>query len=170
MVKAFVDVILAVNARQVSAHLTIIRTDGQEYIDHNPSDTVTDETATSRAADTIDTIAKSGQGLRAPAPRTAPDLASIPMHSHLRTALGLVSINPIDNKKLYDLLGVPQSATTAEIKKAYHKKALRFHPDKNPSGASMFKAIAEAYQVLSDAKKKQEYDTLGYDAATAAGK
>lgn len=59
----------------------------------------------------------------------------------------------------YDILGVSKSATPDEIKKAYRKKALKYHPDKNPddkSAEEKFKKAAEAYEVLSDQDKKAE--------------
>ena len=64
----------------------------------------------------------------------------------------------------YEVLGVSKTATADEIKKAYRKLALKFHPDKNPDNAeaeAKFKKISEAYAVLSDAKKREEYDTYG---------
>lgn len=64
----------------------------------------------------------------------------------------------------YEILGVSKTATADEIKKAYRKLALKFHPDKNPDNAeaeAKFKKISEAYAVLSDAKKREEYDTYG---------
>lgn len=64
----------------------------------------------------------------------------------------------------YETLGVSKTATTDEIKKAYRKLALKYHPDKNPDNAeaeAKFKKISEAYAVLSDSKKRQEYDTYG---------
>ena len=66
-------------------------------------------------------------------------------------------------KDYYKILGLQRSAREDEIKKAYHKLALKYHPDKNKgSGAEdKFKEIAEAYEVLSDAKKKQIYDKYG---------
>jgi len=67
----------------------------------------------------------------------------------------------------YDTLGINKSASTAEIKKAYRKKALKHHPDKNPddkSAEEKFKQAAEAYEVLSDADKKSRYDQFGHQA------
>ena len=64
----------------------------------------------------------------------------------------------------YQTLGVSKTATADEIKKAYRKLALQYHPDKNPDNAeaeAKFKKISEAYAVLSDQKKRQEYDTYG---------
>jgi molecular chaperone DnaJ len=58
----------------------------------------------------------------------------------------------------YTTLGVPDTASLEEIKKAYRKLALEFHPDHNPSGVEKFKEINAAYGVLSDEKKKQKYD------------
>lgn len=67
----------------------------------------------------------------------------------------------------YDILGVSKSASAAEIKKAYRKKAIEFHPDKNPGDAKaeeMFKKAAEAYEVLSDPDKRAKYDQFGHAA------
>jgi molecular chaperone DnaJ len=65
----------------------------------------------------------------------------------------------------YEVLGVDRNATAEEIKKAYRKKAIQFHPDKNPGDAKAeenFKEAAEAYDVLSDPQKKQRYDQYGH--------
>eukprot|EP00092_Neocalanus_flemingeri_P001035 GFUD01001105.1.p1 GENE.GFUD01001105.1~~GFUD01001105.1.p1 ORF type:complete len:359 (-),score=111.47 GFUD01001105.1:63-1115(-) len=68
-------------------------------------------------------------------------------------------------KDYYSVLGLLRGADEREIKKAYRKMAMKFHPDKNKdSGAEeKFKEIAEAYEVLSDPKKKQIYDQYGYE-------
>ena len=69
----------------------------------------------------------------------------------------------IMGKDYYKILGVARGASDDEIKKAYRKLALKYHPDKNQnSGAEeKFKQIGEAYDVLSDSKKKQIYDQYG---------
>ena len=67
----------------------------------------------------------------------------------------------------YDILGVSKSASPAEIKKAYRKKAIAHHPDKNPGDAEAekkFKAAAEAYEVLGDEQKRAKYDNYGHAA------
>lgn len=66
----------------------------------------------------------------------------------------------------YDILGVSKNSSAAEIKSAYRKQALQWHPDRNKSAEaeSKFKEINEAYQVLSDTKKKQAYDQFGHAA------
>nr|CCC94077.1 unnamed protein product [Trypanosoma congolense IL3000] len=62
---------------------------------------------------------------------------------------------------LYDVLGVAQNATMDEVARVYRRKALQYHPDRNPNGAAMFKQIANAYSVLSDDKKRALYDATG---------
>jgi molecular chaperone DnaJ len=67
----------------------------------------------------------------------------------------------------YEVLKISKSATAAEIKKAYRKKALKYHPDKNPGdkvAEEKFKQAAEAYEVLSDPDKKARYDQFGHAA------
>ena len=68
----------------------------------------------------------------------------------------------MDQKRdYYEVLGVDKNATPEQIKKAYRKKAIEFHPDRNPGNKEAeekFKEAAEAYDVLSDEKKKQLYD------------
>ncbi|MGB3591937.1 MAG: molecular chaperone DnaJ [Nonlabens sp.] len=72
----------------------------------------------------------------------------------------------------YEILGVSKNATPAEIKKAYRKKAIEFHPDKNPGDTAAeekFKKAAEAYETLSNDQKKARYDQLGHQAYTSGG-
>ncbi|MBS0620257.1 MAG: molecular chaperone DnaJ [Verrucomicrobia bacterium] len=72
----------------------------------------------------------------------------------------------------YETLGISRSASQDEIKKAYRKNALKYHPDRNPGDAAaekQFKKISEAYEVLSDEKKKQMYDQYGPEAFQAGG-
>jgi DnaJ-class molecular chaperone len=66
-------------------------------------------------------------------------------------------------KDYYKILGISKSATDDEIKKAYRKLALKYHPDKNkaPGAEDKFKEVAEAYEVLSDKKKRDVFDQYG---------
>ena len=72
----------------------------------------------------------------------------------------------------YEVLGVAKEATKEEIKKAYRKQALKFHPDKNPGDKKSeenFKEAAEAYEVLSNDEKKARYDRFGHAGMSGAG-
>lgn len=68
-----------------------------------------------------------------------------------------------DQKDYYEILGVTKSATEAEIKRAYRKLALQYHPDRNKGkdAEAKFKEVTKAYEVLSDPQKKQAYDQFG---------
>lgn len=71
----------------------------------------------------------------------------------------------MSKRDFYDILGVSKSASADEIKKAYRKLAIKYHPDKNPGdkeAEEKFKEAAEAYDVLSNAEKKQRYDQFGH--------
>jgi molecular chaperone DnaJ len=70
---------------------------------------------------------------------------------------------PATSKDYYQLLGVPEAASSADIKKAYRRLAKKYHPDANandPQAADRFKEIGEAYAVLSDESKRKQYDTM----------
>jgi molecular chaperone DnaJ len=79
----------------------------------------------------------------------------------------------MSKRDYYEILGVSKSASADEIKKAYRKKAIQYHPDKNPGDKKSednFKEAAEAYEVLSDSDKRQRYDQYGHaGVGSAAG-
>ncbi len=78
----------------------------------------------------------------------------------------------MSKRDYYDVLGVTRNSDADEIKKAYRKAAIKYHPDKNPNdkvAEDNFKEAAEAYEVLSSAEKKQRYDQFGHRASAAGG-
>eukprot|EP00276_Gloeochaete_wittrockiana_P006544 CAMPEP_0184645606 /NCGR_PEP_ID=MMETSP0308-20130426/2120_1 /TAXON_ID=38269 /ORGANISM="Gloeochaete witrockiana, Strain SAG 46.84" /LENGTH=440 /DNA_ID=CAMNT_0027074795 /DNA_START=31 /DNA_END=1353 /DNA_ORIENTATION=- len=82
--------------------------------------------------------------------------------SHKRPKQARSETHASDSKKrYYDLLGVDLDAGIEDIKRAYKKMALKFHPDRNPEGGEKFREISTAYEVLSDPNKKQIYDMYG---------
>lgn len=88
--------------------------------------------------------------------------------SYLLIALQL--IGALAAQDYYKLLGVSRNANTAELKKAYRKLSLKYHPDKNPDpeAASKFAEISNAYDVLSDDEKREAYNRGGEDAVRQA--
>ncbi len=78
----------------------------------------------------------------------------------------------MSKRDYYEVLEIQNSASSDEIKKAYRKKAIQYHPDKNPGdkkAEEMFKEVAEAYEVLSDDNKRAKYDRFGHDMGGQGG-
>ena len=77
----------------------------------------------------------------------------------------------MEERDYYEILGVDKKATAEEIKKAYRKKAIQYHPDKNPGdkeAEEKFKEAAEAYDVLSNPDKRARYDRFGHAGMSGA--
>src|SRR5919106_5006042 len=70
----------------------------------------------------------------------------------------------MSKRDYYEVLGIPKAASKDDIKSAYRKLALQYHPDRNKSAGAeeKFKEISEAYAVLSDQEKRKRYDTYGH--------
>ena len=78
----------------------------------------------------------------------------------------------MSKRDYYEILGVSKSSTADEIKKAYRKVAMQFHPDRNPGdkeAEEKFKEAAEAYEVLSDQDKRGQYDRYGHAGVNGRG-
>src|SRR5438034_7154246 len=78
----------------------------------------------------------------------------------------------MSKRDYYEVLEVARSANEEEVRKAYRKQAVKFHPDKNPgdkAAEEKFKELGEAYEVLSDPDKRAAYDRFGHDAFSRAG-
>src|SRR5262245_58172394 len=78
----------------------------------------------------------------------------------------------MSKRDYYDLLGVSRTATDQEIKSAYRRLAVRYHPDKNPNDSlaeEKFKEAAEAYSVLSDSEQRRRYDRFGHAGVSSGG-
>ena len=81
-------------------------------------------------------------------------------------------MDPMAKRDYYEVLGVSKGASAEEIKKAYRKLAVKYHPDKNPGdkeAEEKFKEAAEAYSILSDPDKKARYDQFGHAGVEGAG-
>ncbi len=77
-----------------------------------------------------------------------------------------------EKRDYYEVLGVHRNASETEIKKAFRKVAVQHHPDKNPgdkAAEEKFKEASEAYEVLSDAQKRAQYDQFGHAGVSGAG-
>ncbi|CDR94677.1 DnaJ domain containing protein, putative [Babesia bigemina] len=87
-------------------------------------------------------------------------------------ALNRECLQILNSKSYYDVLGVPHNASTDDIKRAYKKLALKFHPDKNPAkrAGEAFNKISDAFQCLSDPDKRNYYDRVGSDPGAAPEK
>lgn len=84
----------------------------------------------------------------------------------------MFSSGQIDNSKLYNYLGVSKTATESEIKKAYRKLAMKYHPDKcggNKESENKFKNISHAYDILKDKSKRENYDRFGEEGVKGMG-
>src|SRR5271166_5328980 len=78
----------------------------------------------------------------------------------------------VSKEDYYEVLGVSREASDQELKSAYRKQALKFHPDRNPGdhvAEEKFKEASEAYQVLSDADKRAAYDRYGHAGVNGGG-
>ena len=79
----------------------------------------------------------------------------------------------MSKRDYYEILGVSKGAAADEIKKAYRKVAMQYHPDRNPgdkAAEEKFKEAAEAYEVLSDTDKKAQYDRYGHAGVSSNGR
>src|SRR6266496_6481250 len=78
----------------------------------------------------------------------------------------------MSKRDYYEVLGVSRTASDQEIKSAYRRLAVRYHPDKNPNDASAeekFKEAAEAYSILADAEQRRRYDRFGHAGVSGTG-
>ena len=103
-------------------------------------------------------------------------LALVLAHYRISTlahlALAQYQIKKNMKRDFYEILGISKNASTDEIKKAYRKIAMQYHPDRNPGNKEAeekFKEAAEAYEILSDNDKKSQYDRFGHAAFSGAG-
>ncbi len=85
---------------------------------------------------------------------------------YLCTLVTLLLLSSVHGRDLYKILGVGRSSSEADIKRAYRKLSLKYHPDKNPSpdAAEKFAELGTAYEILSDKEKRRTYDQGGEEA------
>src|SRR5918993_1823038 len=79
----------------------------------------------------------------------------------------------MSKRDYYEILGVNKGAATEDIKKAYRKVAMQYHPDRNPgdkAAEEKFKEAAEAYEILSDQEKRSQYDRYGHAGVSSNGR
>jgi molecular chaperone DnaJ len=79
----------------------------------------------------------------------------------------------MSQRDYYEVLGVSRTASDAELKKAFKKLAMKYHPDRNPDDPAAnekFKEAAEAYEILSDSEKKSAYDQFGHAGCSRHGR
>lgn len=105
-------------------------------------------------------------------PPTSTNDDSTPNNTRQRNTEQSEAVRKIKNcKDYYEMLGVPKTASDSDLKKAYRKLALQFHPDKNKAAGATdaFKAIGKAFSVLSDAQKRKQYDNYGPESFEPSG-
>lgn len=103
-------------------------------------------------------------------PRTQTPSPNVHESGNKRQSSQSPSSSFVKDSSYYDILGVSTDATSAQIKKAYYKLAMKYHPDKNPDNPEAeikFKEVSEAYQVLFDASSRDKYNKYGKEGATS---
>ncbi|XP_016381164.1 dnaJ heat shock protein family (Hsp40) member A3a isoform X1 [Sinocyclocheilus rhinocerous] len=117
--------------------------------------------------------ARGGSAGGAGAAVTLRGMTAVSPSSHVICKMSFHTSSPARKQDFYQILGVPRAATQKEIKKAYYQMAKKYHPDTNkddPQAKEKFAQLAEAYEVLSDEVKRNQYDTYGsagFDAGQA---
>jgi molecular chaperone DnaJ len=98
--------------------------------------------------------------------------ATTPLLTRAHAWITFALVDTMSKRDYYEILGVARDTPDDEIKKAYKKLALKYHPDRNPDdpeAENRFKEASEAYQVLSDPEKRRIYDTFGHEGLSGAG-
>ena len=136
------------------------------------------ESSTKNLNDVLTPLTQKLYKQEAPEGQTEPD-ASEDGSSENTVDAEFEEVKEEENKKLvmskrdyYDILEVSRNASAGELKKAFKKKAMKYHPDRNPDNpeaAKKFKEAAEAYDVLSDSQKKSAYDQFGHSGVEGMG-